>query len=406
MQPLKRCGSSLPETILDYEDILTEILVRVPARTLVRFKCVSKHWLSLISNPNFCHLHTLRNPPHSSISAFFARTSNEFGLVPLDLDHGQTSNSNCNPLNFGHNLYAIEIVQSCNGLFLCCPLPAEDSSFSATTTSKPLYYVLNPTTNQFSTLTPPAAAAATTGKPRVFGCALAFDPSKSPHYKVVFIWCVNEPIHAGWCPYHHIEIYSSETRSWRLLDSSFDTQPQVRYEEGVYCNGAVHWVGTDCEMSYYHIDEERVGLVDGFPRSHEKNLYTRLSRYFRESHGGGHLHLIDIYGYSLTKFEVMEMGRDYSGWFVKYNVDLDPLCTTSPQILRAIFVLLTLAPEENEEDEESSSLLLHTPGKVISYNLRNKTFKSIDLTPKAGVDDSFCRIDLQNYRYVESLGVV
>ncbi|KAL6139493.1 hypothetical protein ACLB2K_057797 [Fragaria x ananassa] len=70
----KRCNSSsLAETVANTEELLTEILVRVPARPLVRFKCVSKHWLSLISDPRFCRLHTLQNP-NPPISAVFPDT--------------------------------------------------------------------------------------------------------------------------------------------------------------------------------------------------------------------------------------------------------------------------------------------------------------------------------------------
>ncbi|PRQ23698.1 putative F-box domain-containing protein [Rosa chinensis] len=243
-------------TIASTEDLLIQILLRVPARPLVRFKCVSKHWLSLISDPKFCHRHTLQNP-NSSISAVFPRTSAYIALsfIPLDLDHDLRSSHgnqnlsgspNCNPLNFVQN-HEIMIIQSCNGLFLCCPLAKR---------SKPPYYVLNPTTNQFSTLNPPAAAA-TSGQPcLILGQALAFDPSKSPHYKVLFL--CRENYYSDF----HIEIYSSETQSWRLVDSSFNMARQgVRYDEGVYCNGAVHWVGLHKELSYYHIDDERVRHV-------------------------------------------------------------------------------------------------------------------------------------------------
>ncbi|KAM1721011.1 hypothetical protein ACFX12_022597 [Malus domestica] len=45
--------SSPGEAVANSQDILTQILLRLPTKSLVRFKCVSTHWLSLISCPQF-----------------------------------------------------------------------------------------------------------------------------------------------------------------------------------------------------------------------------------------------------------------------------------------------------------------------------------------------------------------
>ncbi|KAL6123154.1 hypothetical protein ACLB2K_075677 [Fragaria x ananassa] len=50
-------SASPAETVANIEELLTEILLRVPAETLIRFKRVSKHWLSLISTPSFRKSH-------------------------------------------------------------------------------------------------------------------------------------------------------------------------------------------------------------------------------------------------------------------------------------------------------------------------------------------------------------
>ena len=50
------------------EDILTEILLRLPIRSLLRSKCVSKDWRSLISDPRFVKL---RKTTHNSPSGVF-----------------------------------------------------------------------------------------------------------------------------------------------------------------------------------------------------------------------------------------------------------------------------------------------------------------------------------------------
>jgi hypothetical protein len=45
--------SSSAETIGSNQDILTEILLRMPAQPLLKFKRGSEQWLSLISDPVF-----------------------------------------------------------------------------------------------------------------------------------------------------------------------------------------------------------------------------------------------------------------------------------------------------------------------------------------------------------------
>nr|XP_011467719.1 PREDICTED: F-box protein At5g07610-like isoform X2 [Fragaria vesca subsp. vesca] len=144
----KRCRSSLAETVANLEELLTEILLRVPAKPLLRFKCVSKHWLSLISDPKFRHRHTLQNP-NSPISAVFPDRSTDFSFIPFPPDHNHIS-ARWNPLEVIANQYGddIYIMHSCNGLILCRPL-------GAPSTLRSPYFVLNPTTNQFSTLAIP-----------------------------------------------------------------------------------------------------------------------------------------------------------------------------------------------------------------------------------------------------------
>ncbi|KAL6136124.1 hypothetical protein ACLB2K_061425 [Fragaria x ananassa] len=95
-----------------------------------------------------------------------------------------------------------------------------------------------------------------------------------------------------------------------------------------------------------------------------------------------------------------DFSTDYSGWFVKYHVDLHPLCTAFPDLPYGEFVVLFLDGDENEEDG-SLSLLLHSPGNVISCNLKSKTFKSFELTT-----DERLLVDHRNFMYKESLACV
>lgn len=87
----------------------------------------------------------------------------------------------------------------------------------------------------------------------------------------------------------------------------------------------------------------------------------------------------------------------YSGWNVKYWVDLSPLTTVYPGLLleRAqFFGRFALDVLLIEEGEDSSRLILWIlEDKVISFDLDNKSFKEMyDVNPVARVQ-GFQRIE-------------
>ncbi|KAH7843070.1 hypothetical protein Vadar_012314 [Vaccinium darrowii] len=185
--------------------------------------------------------------------------------------------------------------RSCNGLLLC-------STFHYCS-----YYLLNPTTKQHVALDPPPNCALPAYE-AIVGFHLAFDPSKSPHYKVI---CVSW---AAICRYQ-IDIYSSETRHWRVSGNRFTEQRcGDRFIEGVFWNGNIHWSGA---WLRFNVDLECLERMPAAPVYRQYSCRGERYRYFGESND--HLHLIQELG---KEFRVFEMERDYSGWFVKYHVDL------------------------------------------------------------------------------------
>ncbi|KAL6134430.1 hypothetical protein ACLB2K_066661 [Fragaria x ananassa] len=187
--------SSSAEIVESIEELLKQILVRLPALSLIRFKCVSKQWLSLISDPDFHRRHTFQNP-NPKISAFLSPETNQGS-----------------PFKFLNNSVPdaswLRIIQSCNGLFLChVPILSrfQDQKHRHV-------YVVNPTTNQFRALFPPTLRDDVT-RSTLVRYALAFDPSQSPHYKVLCVTNDDEDDNDGG-GHHDIEIYSSETGTTR-----------------------------------------------------------------------------------------------------------------------------------------------------------------------------------------------
>ncbi|KAK8287310.1 hypothetical protein V6Z12_D07G051000 [Gossypium hirsutum] len=127
----------------------------------------------------------------------------------------------------------------------------------------------------------------------VYSLSLAFHHTKSPHYKVV---CVRDP--DPWLNIsddpdsnfvsQQIEIYSSQTRSWRLSGKPFLAHVNTEFGGGVFCNGAIHWLGAWNNTSFYFNvqDEELRDLpMPPIPDDWED---LRQCRYFGESQN--HLH--------------------------------------------------------------------------------------------------------------------
>lgn len=187
------------------------------------------------------------------------------------------------------------------------------------------------------------------------------------------------------------------------------------FDNGVFFNGGVHWISPSDASLYFDMEKETLGKLPSLSVSERSG--KRRFRYFGES--GGHLHLIDIYGPRTSRFKVFEMERDYSNWFVKYEVDLDPIIATFPEMIRDFvdpfdsfsyaFLIMFLIREEKKDDDDDDSLLLHIPGKILSYNLKQKTFKKIcELTPHRNQSKTsslqFGWLDA--YQFVETLACV
>ncbi|TVU38156.1 hypothetical protein EJB05_11510, partial [Eragrostis curvula] len=64
-------------------DLLTEVLLRVPAKALCRFRVVCRSWRSLISDPCFARAHSCRHPLFASFS--YAADREEYDLCIFDI---------------------------------------------------------------------------------------------------------------------------------------------------------------------------------------------------------------------------------------------------------------------------------------------------------------------------------
>ncbi|XP_022743820.1 F-box protein At5g07610-like [Durio zibethinus] len=201
------------------------MFTRVPTKSLLRFKCVSKQWLCIISEPNFtlaharCHqANGYLKPSALLLNNDYTRTP-EFQVVPLNSEnHGSK----------GDTLRFCRLFSSAD----YCNSVVNDKDCGHR------YFICNPTTRQFKRFSFPCREF----EERLISVNLAFDPLLSPYYKIIAIREQEELSGEFW-----INLYSSETDSWRFLGKNFHPPSGICFRTGVFFKGMVHW----CSDEYY-----------------------------------------------------------------------------------------------------------------------------------------------------------
>lgn len=130
------------------------------------------------------------------------------------------------------------------------------------------------------------------------------------------------------------------------------------------------------------------------------NKQDNKNPYFAASYVGeseGHWHIVEEVPklrrnpYFTSSFNVYEVARDYSGWFVKYQVDLNAISSVFPEIIKYRYNrcigytlnILSLVRSGKEEEEDGSFLVVEIPGgKVVCYNFMDKSVEKLwEFTP-------------------------
>ncbi|KAI3957788.1 hypothetical protein MKX01_007619 [Papaver californicum] len=397
-------NSSYLPVIASNLDILALILWRLPVKSLFVFKSVSKRWYSLISDPIFIKGHFLEISSRSNPGLFLHNRLSgpdtpEFEFVSLN-------ESSPRPLHFLARLndpLGIRINQSCNGLLSC-------SSYRGTYADP--YYICNPYTRQYRPI-----FCGSLGEEQGFislcSVNLAFDVLKSPHYKVVCIWLLKKVTKSDVKFYHQIEIYSSETASWKLLGNIFPAN-DIFHKIGVFWNGSLHWIDPSRQGNsfYFNVDLELLMGMPKLPPSYDND--EMLFKYFGECRG--HLHLIQVHA-SRTKFEILEMMTDYQGWNIRYAVNINELMNVYPEITQGVsiqfqhlaFSVLLVQDAKTKSSTnlkrakgmDSLILVLQILDEVIYYDLEEMSIKKIEK-----LDPTTYSSRRVAFQYIETLACV
>ncbi|CAN6175857.1 unnamed protein product [Urochloa humidicola] len=221
-----------------HDDLIVDILSRLPAKSLCRCMCISKSWRALVREVTHRHMFA-RTTPWPSF--FFLRCRHGIlsrGFVTAKGDGGLPLVNSALSFLPASTYGRISLLDSCNGLLLlrCSPAIVVD----ATVPPRPAFYVVcNPATGEWVALLKPSLEPGFDNYYRkACSAALGFDPSVSPHFHVF-------QLEEKELAYEHfvnaVEIYSSETGTWTRKETRWTARKGL-YMTGrkTYFNGFLH----------------------------------------------------------------------------------------------------------------------------------------------------------------------
>ncbi|XP_050211255.1 F-box/kelch-repeat protein At3g06240-like [Mercurialis annua] len=219
------------------EELVAEILKRLPVKSLLKFKRVCKSWYSLITNPNFISLHLAHTTEANETSSLIMKTSHRIRQFVLVNDNGSVcelkesdlvsfhinSNSSSPVSNF-------EFVGSCNGLVCLTDNPRKH------------LILWNPAVGEFIT----TSSWEHNYKSDVV-VGFGFD-SKKRDYKVVRILVDSK----GMASLPFAEIFELSSNSWRTIMGKNQKYDGYAFVTRAYLNGVVHWIAYKyCGIHHY-----------------------------------------------------------------------------------------------------------------------------------------------------------
>ncbi|KAK9051345.1 hypothetical protein SSX86_027972 [Deinandra increscens subsp. villosa] len=307
--------------VISNDDLLTEILFRLPVSSLVIFKSVSKRWINLITNPSFT-LRRSQNPILEPPSGLFIQRENPFiyAFVPLDIKIP----SPCTTFSLEFDSQKAEILQSCNGLILCRNMSHN-------------LYVYNPSTNRSKPIPKPLLNAS-----RFLNLRYRFTLQKQA-----------------------IGVFVCDRFPFQCFRNG-------GFNNGIYWNGGIHWLDGINMVSLYMLDVEHPVLaIIETPRESLSGVYHQ-----KLFESGGCLLLLCIGPFDSRQLSIYEMSKRCSSWSMKYIVNFDDIrvkylktfAWKRPERVCASVQCIVIGKKE-----EDSFLVIGIYGKMIKYNMVSKT---------------------------------
>ncbi|XP_077231512.1 F-box protein At5g49610-like [Tasmannia lanceolata] len=332
--------------------VMVDILPRLPAKSLFRFKCVSKKWNDFISHdPSFPQK---QSQCFSSFSGllFHNPQGSELGLgltSPDEKSHGVPDPS----LRFIDD--PVEIKASCKGL-VCCKSHTNDSS----------YYICNPATKEWRVLPNPPR-----DHDSMVDVVLAFDPFDVPaSYKLVCVFSSEYEF--------EFEIFDSKTDEWIIPRVMFTDDVLSLVWDTIYSTISVRGI------IYWLVDPSSVVLSFDTDKNCCRSIHLpKLTAKERESQAWlgefeGCLSYTNVVK-AKGKVKVWILCKPSLGeWSLRYNVHLETTLEHQPELWRSRRAHLWTLPCQ---DGEVLLLYLLSQQELFVYYFKTQKLNKFPILP-------------------------
>uniref|UniRef100_A0ACD5W7T3 Uncharacterized protein n=2 Tax=Avena sativa TaxID=4498 RepID=A0ACD5W7T3_AVESA len=349
-------------------DVLTEILPRVPYRSLCRFKCVSKPWLALCSDPD------IRKRCPQTLSGFFFHTySGRSGFRNLS-GRGTPMVDPFLPFLRESSYNRFNVEGCCGGLLLC------ECSRYRPEKYKHAYVVCNPMTGKWTVLPPILSQDEEGGdyvrvKP-IMEMFLGFDTA------IPSCFTVFAPLtyYRKYGEFKEMAIFSSKTGRWITVETDPTT---LDANSGcVFLNGTMHLATNHGSIVTFDTKGENWGEInmpDHMSSSKSSKVFIGQSR--------GQLYAWQIYIYDGDDYGDAHLYvwvlKDYNNsgkWTLMYNVSVPELFGRERGEDDFSYTAFAIHPQSNcifLTDEEQMTVSYDMDNQKVSVICTLKEFKDV-----------------------------
>ncbi|XP_059644864.1 F-box protein At5g49610 [Cornus florida] len=213
------------------DEVVLQILARLPIKSLFKHRTACKHWYKLCSGKYFIQLYkevSVKNP--IVLLEITELSEAKSSLIFVDRFRGASEFS----LDFIND--RVKVRASCNGLLCCSSIP-----------DKGVYYVCNPMTREYKLLPKSRERPVTRFHPddevTLVGIACNLSMQK---FNVVLAGYHRSFGHRPGKTFLSL-VFDSEANKWRKIVSLLDDHfTHMNKNQVVYVNGSLHWLTESC----------------------------------------------------------------------------------------------------------------------------------------------------------------